>query len=191
MKTTEDVRKEINEATKLQRETTRVVNEALCHAAGKLDKLEEEYNRGLNDCWRMIRRIYLSNKAIEPDRLSVSELDEIFDDVYMGDSYIGGILKNLTPQEALDRINVWEEKKAEEDRKKPEEESKLKIGDVVELCNISGTALKHGIYLETNEYDHVCVAKNDSGLITRMYYRTTCWNIRKTGEHVDILGVLK
>ena len=145
--TNEQIRNEINEATRDFRETTRKVNEALNHAAGRLDKAEKEaYDRGLNDCWEMVRRIYLNSD----DPLLDSDLDEIFPELV--DPTLVSILLRNTPQEALAKIRAWEEKKAEEERNKQEEAEKIQIGDVVEAtvgCPV--TSRLKGVFLQETD----------------------------------------
>lgn len=184
--TKEEVRKELNEATKLQKEATRKVNEALCHAAGQLDKAGSEsfetghkigYDKGLKDCWEMVKKIY--------NKTDYAYRDAVFGD--RGDVwYLSSILETFTPQQALAKIRAWEGKKAEEERKKQEEAEKIQIGDVVEAtvgCPVR-QQLKGIFLMETdttyNILDptgNVYICMKDNNPI-----------IKKTGEHIDILG---
>ena len=177
--TNEQIRNEINEATRDFRETTRKVNEALNHAAGRLDKAEKEaYDRGLNDCWDMIRKL---RKIDFLNRKEIFSLDH--------GTFISNIVDEFTPQQALAKIRAWEEKKAEEERKKKEEAEKIQIGDVVEAtvgCPVR-QQLKGIFLMETDaSYNildptgnvYICMKENNP-------------IIKKTGEHVDILGALK
>lgn len=177
--TNEQIRNEINEATRDFRETTRKVNEALNHAAGRLDKAEKEaYDRGLNDCWEMVRKLrkigFLDRKEIFPLAHGIS---------------ISDVLDDYSPQQALAKIRTWEEKKAEEERKKQEEAEKIQIGDVVEYyCE---DKWKKGVIVgyhdnRTDEY----YIKNIQDKVPQVIF-PKMFNIKKTGEHVDILGALK
>lgn len=186
--TNEQIRNEINEATRDFRETTRKVNEALNHAAGRLDKAEKEaYDRGLNDCWEMAKKIVLSAGE---GGLSMEELQEMFGD--RGRWCFSTVLREYSPQQALAKIRAWEEKKAEEERKKQEEAEKIQIGDVVEVYRKLGDELySKGIYMGTKfgvihifSYDNAIGADNFSVSVNSFY-------VKKTGEHVDILGALK
>lgn len=185
--TKEEVRKELTEATKLQREATRVVNEALCHAAGQLDKAGAEsfetghkigYEKGLNDCWETVRAIFEHIPAIRTEIFGVDPAN------------LTQILTKFTPQQALEKMAEYEKKKAEKERKKQEQAEKIRIGDVVEVINKSTgnvldlRALYLGNYKEIayrifSKSGDVCILSINNFLL------------RKTGEHVDILGVLK
>lgn len=189
--TNEQIRNEINEATRDFRETTRKVNEALNHAAGRLNKCEQEaYDRGLNDCWEILWKVY----AVPTNGgFTAQEMYDIFGDSIEGSgTYIGGVLSNLTPQQALAKFRAWEEKKAEEERKKQEEAEKIQIGDVVEAYRKTSDELySKGIYMGTKfgvihifSHDDTIGADNFSLSVNSFY-------VKKTGEHVDILGALK
>lgn len=189
--TNNEIRNQINEATKDFRETTRKVNEALNHAAGRLDKAEKEaYDRGLNDCWEMFKKIKTSPGE---GGISIRDLHEIFGSG--SNPYLYDIIRNYSPQQALAKIRAWEEKKAEEEREKQEEAEKIQIGDVVE-CYIrddSGFVINTdlefvGIYCgEDNTY--YWAINNRCSVPQRLSKER--WLLKKTGEHVDIVGALK
>lgn len=179
--TNEELRNEINEATREFRETTRKVNEALNHAAGRLDKAEKEaYDRGLNDCWEMIRKL---RKIEFLDRKEIFSLDH--------GTFISNIVDEFTPQQALAKIRAWEEKKAEEERKEQEEAEKIQIGDVVKITirNCTGVPPTYrGVVISNTEYSLLFMRKNGQ---TDCVVKDSAVTIEKTGEHVDILGVLE
>lgn len=184
--TNEELRNEINEATRDFRETTRKVNEALNHAAGRLNKCEQEaYDRGLNDCWEMVRSIYLNGDGV----LWEEDLAEIFPEIH--DRYLTNILLKFTPQQALAKIHVWEEKKAEEERKKQEKAEKIQIGDVVDITIRNRTGVPptyRGVVISDTEHSLLFMRKNGQ---TDCVVKDNIVTIKKTGEHVDILGILK
>lgn len=93
----EKIRNEINRMTD-------ELNNSLIRTFEHVDKCEQEaYDRGLNDCWQMIKRLYLTKKS---DSITTIERGEIF-----GKTSIYDILRDFTPQQALEKIRAWEEKK--------------------------------------------------------------------------------
>ena len=185
--TNEEVRKGLREAMDLLKEI-RIVNLALNHADGQLDKAEKEgYDRGLNDCWEMVKRIALS---ISNGGFSTCELFDIF-----GDSSLDVLIDN-TPQEALAKIRAWEEKKTEEERKKQEEAEKIQIGDVVEVYKISDTSVGYnskGILISDRSTAWIIMKKSPSTVhdfIITIYPKDE-FTIIKSDKHVDILGVFE
>lgn len=182
--TNEQIRNEINEATRDFRETTRKVNEALNHAAGRLNKCEQEaYDRGLNDCWEMVKKIR---------EMSWKERVTALDLMYSQTDGLEITLLNIdNPQQALAKIRAWEEKKTEEERKKQEEAEKIQIGDVVEVTirNCTGVPPTYrGVVISDTEHSLLFIRKNGQ---TDCVVKDSTVTIKKTGEHVDILGALK
>lgn len=181
MKTTKDVRKEINEATKTMRETARVVNEALCHAAGKLDKVD-------NDSFEAGRKAGFDEGAEaysvllrKTTRMSMEKRKEIFGDDC---SFIREVIENIHPKVAIEKYQAWKEKKAEE-------EAKLKIGDVVEVTvrNCTGVPPTYrGVVISDIEHSLLYMRKDGQ---TDCVMKGSNVTIKKTDKHVDILGVFE
>jgi hypothetical protein len=182
--TNEEIRNNLNLLTGNFEETARVASRALSLAAEGLDTFEQEaYDRGLNDCWEMVRKLrkigFLDRKEIFPLAHGIS---------------ISDVLDDYTPQQALAKIRAWERKKAEEERKKQEEAEKIQIGDVVEVYDISGADRElviKGIYLAGDKYDFVVLHEDSLGFFDESSFDVKMFTAIKTGKHVDILGVLK
>lgn len=161
-------RKEINSMTDK-------LNNSLIRTFEHVDKCEQEaYDRGLNDCWQMIKRLYLTKKS---DSITTIERGEIF-----GKTSIYDILRDFTPQQALEKIRAWEEKK------KTEERAKLNIGDVVEVYVNSSIIISKAVFLNDNE-DTYCILY--SPLSGPQLINKSVYTLKKTGKHVDILRFIE
>lgn len=139
-----------------------VINELFEVAADKKKAIEDEaYQRGLDDSWEAARKMVCMNQ---------SECLECFGDGNgQGSSYyyLDGIYK-IEPQEAIDKIKAWEEKK------KADEE--IRVGDeVVDQYGTTSTVtqiLNNYVYgIRRNGY-FCCEEKQ---------------NLHKTGRHFDIV----
>lgn len=125
-----------------------------------IKKGKDIYNEGVKDAWELAQKI---------DILT----DEVFDSFSC--RYI---LDHYTYQEALAKVQEYEKKKAEE--------SKLVPGDVVEFESIRYGKIK-GIFIKYEDDDIVILSRKGGS------YRLVgkdVWNIEKTGEHVDISGLI-
>lgn len=156
------------EANKHIREQT---NNALSHGIGLLEKQDGEYERGLNDAWELAKKISLSiiNGGYDCD-----ELDAIF-----GYRTTSNVYYNLTAQEALEKVKAYE-------KNKEEEAAKPKLGDVVIVRNPQCCFEEKGIYLTGGLEGFLYLTSNGTVVDSGGDYFT----IEKTGEHVDIQGML-
>lgn len=93
------------------------------------------------------------------------ELDEIF-----GKGWSFPKLMELTPQEAKAKIEAWEAEK------------EIKVGDVVNVCGDIGVVTSFG-----TDGDRIHVLYLDG--IVNSYRKDK--DIKKTGRHIDINGILK
>lgn len=103
---------------------------------------------------------------------SDAELDEIF-----GKGWSYPKLMDLTPHEAKEKIKAWEAEKAEKE---------IKVGDVV--IETSGAGNEYiGVVTQIiiNQYSMCMVYADGSAGIA------LAKNIKKTGRHIDIDGLLK
>ena len=95
---------------------------------------------------------------------SNAELDEIF-----GKGWSFSKLMELTPQEAKAKIEAWEAKQ-------------IKVGDEVDICGDKGIVTSFG-----TDGDRIHVLYLDG--IVNSYRKDK--DIKKTGRHIDIDGLLK
>ena len=95
---------------------------------------------------------------------SNAELDEIF-----GKGWSFSKLMELTPQEAKAKIEAWEAKQ-------------IKVGDEVDICGDKGIVTSFG-----TDGDRIHVLYLDG--IVNSYRKDK--DIKKTGRHIDIDGILK
>ena len=96
---------------------------------------------------------------------SNAELDEIF-----GKGWSFSKLMELTPQEAKARIDAWKS------------ENEIKVGDEVDICGDKGIVTSFG-----TDGDGIHVLYLDG--IVNSYRKDK--DIKKTGRHIDIEGLLK
>lgn len=101
------------------------------------------------------------------DRLEHAVSVKVMDDVF-GYSEIGDILDNYTPQEALAKLKAYEEAQT------------IKVGDLVEYEECP--------YLITYTYGNVLrgMSKDGIGIVFH-----TNDDVKKTGKHIDIAGLLE
>lgn len=151
--------------------------EALKHNVNTLAKTNDrEYNRGLDDCWEMIKKIYM------PGGYSINELHKIFfNDKKYRHSDQQFILESYTPQEALKRIEEYE-------TKKKEEEEKPKHGDLVMVRVPDRNYSVQGVFIASGPSG--CTLMLSDGKILTIDLESWQYTIEKTGGHVDILGEL-
>lgn len=117
---------------------------------------DEAYNKGLDDAWELAKKIVL------PDHLGGYTVDELKD--IFGKNTFASLMNTFSPQEALAKVKVYEEKHNE-----------IRVGDVVEF--------KDG-YIES------IVTKVDGYTIYKLFKSGDCnscdkKDLKKTGKHYD------
>lgn len=132
-----------------------------------IDAMEREYNRGLNDAWELLKKVnnmYLDamNKCFDLEELDKFGAERM-------------LYKHFTPQEALAKLGAYEK------------EQEIKVGDEVEVvgATIKGYVIDKS---QENEDCYVVLITNYKHLHTAVYNKTV---IEKTGEHIDIAGILE
>jgi hypothetical protein len=118
-----------------------------------------EYERGLNDTWECIKKLYTM--------YTKGDITKIFN------ASFGSILKNYSAQECIAKIKKYEEK-----------EQKIKVGDIV---TVVGDIVIIGE--KPNEFIVTWVGDDEVTLITRNGFHARTARIDsliKTGEHCDI-----
>lgn len=116
--------------------------------------MQAGYEKGLSDAWECLKKI---------DELGYDKKMEIFD--------VSNPIKNLTPQEAIDKLKEWEEK------------HEIRVGDVVDVDEI-GTFVITCIENE-NLYDCLKLGTLSGYTITD---KTV---LKKTGNHIDLTEIFK
>lgn len=119
------------------------------------------YEEGLNDAWELAKKITLNAE----DDFSCDQVEEIFG----RDSFC--VLGELTPQEALAKIEAYEESKA------------IKVGDVVYADDEPGS---FGVV--TWKYNNGIYVMWDDGSCGD---ETNIEELHKTGRHIDIEHLLE
>lgn len=164
----------IDALTKRNTEYMRNTNITLNHIRGGITKSiknteEEAYNRGLNDAWKIARRLVLSDRDIA--FFTNEDMEEIFD----CDTYFE-VLRQYTCREAMDAEKAYRE---EQEERKTKEAQTFKRGDVVIVGDMSRT----GIYAsEDDEYYYVWL--NGDYHIAPLHKQV--YKITKTGKHIDL-----
>ena len=124
---------------------------------------EEKYNKGLNDAWELARKLVLS---VSDGGISIKDFEIIFG---AGLDY-KDILKIMTPQEALAKIEAYEKSQ------------QIQVGDVVVNINqvklLVTATLDNGHFEGINEYGSAYTFRADDS-----------W--KKTGRHIDIEHLLE
>lgn len=174
----EKIRKEINRMTD-------ELNNSLIRTFEHVDECEQEaYDRGLNECWKIFERFFLTG---ESDSLNITERGEIF-----GTISIANILRNFTPQQALEKIRAWEEK-AEENVKNKDETEKIQIGDKV-IVRFIQPSTNYQICLKGKvvaNYPHKILILTKDKRLHEIDKLCGNLNIIRTEKHVDILGYIE
>jgi hypothetical protein len=120
-----------------------------------LHPTDELYNKGLNDAWELAKKIALPT---DKGGYTASELENIF-----GKYTHVATLDTLTPQEALAKVNEYEER------------NKIKVGDVVK----SKSSDIERIVTRVTEINIYCLFRDGScGSYTNK-------NLEKIGKHFD------
>lgn len=131
-----------------------------------IDELkQEQYNRGLQDAWELMRKITTCN--YRKGGLDSNELLVIF-----GTANLFHIIKNFTPQEALAKIEAYEK-----------EQEQIKVGDVVEV--MGNYCIITSIDKDDKEYDVLW----SSGVADSVPFDAP-FSFKKTGKHLDIASIL-
>ena len=136
--------------------------------AEQIDKyVSKTYADGLADAWELARKLYCDIKS--------HELKEIFDcksNHYVDASIVfGWILNELTPQQALAKIEAYEKSQ------------QIQVGDVVYAQGIKGVVIDEC----TEDSDDTCYVFCENGNIEDWKFV----DLKKTGRHIDISNLLE
>ena len=117
---------------------------------------DESYNKGLEDAWELARKIYLLD-----DRKPIFGKQE----------YLEDIMGNFTPQEALAKLEAYENSQIE-----------IKVGDVVVHLDTKGVVLDF-----VDSTDDEMIVLNENGCVEEWKHS----QFKKTGKYIDIHSVLQ
>ena len=161
--TREEILNEIDEAVAELKDAKVKVNEALCHARNIVNKEDdaEAYNKGLEDAWKLARKIFTFNNNKMEEIFGVAGKRSAFDD--------------LSPQVALAKLEAYEK-----------EQNQLKVGDVVTIFPRSGGEYNAVVVRETNDM-HIDAIYSDG--ITTCNVPPELY--KKTGKHIDLTDLFK
>jgi hypothetical protein len=153
---------------KLQQINPQLKIEDIDDMVAEYDLKKASYEKGLNDAWELAKKLILN---VSDGGYTTSEIYKIFDTKNECD-----VLKYFTYQEALAKIEAYEESKA------------IKVGDVVRFKNsktellITSVARElNGIHIQTDECGKV--GEVNSGICRK--------DVEKTGKHLDIEHLLE
>ena len=157
--------------TSLTDDALRRSNDILAQARTIIKNTENDYERGCEDAWELARKIVGDTNAY-----TLGQLSDIFDNLLIEDIFDGH-----TYQEALAKVEAYEQKKKEEAEKPV-------VGDVVECVYKYDASRRFKGIVRDIEDDHIYI-------ITKEYTHVTVllkseFDIKKTGKHVDIQGML-
>lgn len=158
------------EVTELFKDATRKSNDVLAKAKRYID-VDSNYERGMEDAWELARKI---GSHEDLDGFTFNEMEEIF-----GDRTPSEVFEDYEIHDAMKAYKEWLKEKEEAD-KKP------KTGDVVEVTDNIGGYSEKGVFMSEGRDGFTYISKN--GLIC--VAKKANFSFRKTGEHVDILGML-
>ena len=130
----------------------------------------KEYERGLEDAWELASKILLPSAG---GNYTYDELEKVF-----GVRYVIDVMKKFTVHEALAKVQEYERKK---------EAAKLNVWDIIQVTRLDDRYSERGIYISECGRELTYITTNGT-LVTCC---RDAFNIVKTGEHVDILEVLK
>ena len=122
------------------------------------DLLNQGYSKGILDGWNLVARI---------NKYSYEKIGEIFDS-----GRLQYVLENFTPQEALAKLNKYEEVRA------------IKVGDVVELIG------SYGVVTNIDEKDEELDVLWSGGNTNIVQFDAPI-GLKKTGKHIDIQSILE
>ena len=117
------------------------------------------------EAWEIAKRICTSDYDGCDNVFSRNDLNEIF-----GNPDYSKIMNSFTSQEAKAKIEAWESEK------------EIKVGDEVDICGDKGIVTSFG-----TDGDMIHVIYLDG--IVNSYRKDK--DIKKTGRHIDIAGMLK
>ena len=163
-----------NYVSETYKDASRKNNDVLAKARSYI-KNNDEYSRGLDDCWRALRKLCTPLEG----SLSLGTIQYLF-----GVTTVCDIADKYEARDVISILNEYE--KEQEEKKKP------KLGDVVEIeyCDprIDNRFIAKGVYIKETDTTHNILIKNGEVYVIE---KDHIESIRKTGEHVDILGVLE
>lgn len=136
-------------------------------------KSQKEYERGMNDIWEAMR------KLIKHESEGGYSIEDTLEIVGHNNRSAEAVINRLSPEEVLARI-------AEFDKKKEEEAAKPVLGDVVEFDN-GPFGYSKGIYVKETETTHNILTREGFLMLLQ---KSENPEITKTGEHIDIQGML-
>lgn len=160
-------REEITKTMDILTKVDVVLNDIKCALTS--DDTTEEYERGANDVWELLKKIIL---PVSESGLSQSEVDDIYDTISTSD-----VLRRNTALEALKKFKEYEER------------NKLKRGDAVEIWyGEKRSNDPYGIFYAEDENDYIVLIKHKE---TPQNLPKFDYILKKTGEHVDLFDGLK
>lgn len=124
-------------------------------------EVKKAYDKGLQDAWELAKKI---------NDMSISKMQEIFDISEDVIEVQWELFNSLTPQQALAKIEAYEESKA------------IKVGDVV-VCKLDDI---QGVVIDIIS-DEECYTYNENGCVEEHKYNY----LKKTGRHIDIEHLLE
>jgi len=159
-----------NGLDKLQKINPKLKIEDIDDMLAEHDLKKKAYEKGLADAWELARKIALSTDMVETARIFIAsnicgiEQKKLFEDVFA-----------LTPQEALAKLEAYEESKV------------IKVGDEIAVV---GNAIKGYVIEKSQECEdfYVVLITNYKDFRTAIYNKTV---IEKTGRHIDIEHILE
>lgn len=132
------------------------------------------YNKGVNDAWDLVKKIYLAECN---GGYSCKKCDEVFGTCSMRD-----IFNNFTPQEALAKLEAYEREQAD-----------IKVGDVVRFKNTETKVLitaAHDFFAADDFLEGVCLQTDENGRKGEVHSGICKNDIEKTGKYLDIERML-
>lgn len=173
MLTNECILEDIKAAMELNKNSKAICNDALTHAMTLImnnekelqNRINEEYERGMNDTWDLARKIC---------KFSHDELANIF-----GDYSVENAITKFTSIEANEKILSYEEEKENDG-------NKVYVGDVVQCKNDGTKATILDYDSDDNLENNFWIVFTEIGCVEKWCEN----NFTQTGEHVDIHSVL-
>ena len=120
------------------------------------DDVKAAYEQGMNDAWELICKI---------NKLSLEESEKVYGERFQ---YITDIIENITPQEAIEKLKAYEE-------------SKIKVGDVVEA---DGHYQKMVVTQVIENKAYWFDSTGQVGCYEKEF-------VKKTGKHIDIQSIFE
>ncbi len=125
------------------------------------DVREDAYNKGLNDAWKLARKIFTFNNNKMEEIFGVAGKRSAFDD--------------LSPQVALAKLEIYEK-----------EQNEIKVGDVVRANNYPNYEFVV-CYIHISEIGGYATY----GGITEKGTWFANDDVKKTGKHIDLTDIFK